>query len=201
MRRLVRGAALALLVLGTATACGRDDAPRASQFLAVAEVLTTPAADSDGAVFSVALRNDGPEPVTVSEVVVEADDGLAIEVLGASSCRRGCAGAMGWGDAEPMLADSIEWPDGFVVPPEADVMAGRADVVKVVMHVSPADAAARAHLGSGCLFVRELAVRIDDGPPVSLGNRYADFVVALDRPDAGEPGVPAGCRGEARPTG
>ena len=38
-----------------------------------------------------------------------------------------------------------------------------------------------------------LLVRIDGGPAQPLTNRLGEFVVALDRPDAGAPGGARGC--------
>jgi hypothetical protein len=172
--------------------------------IAVSEVLTAPATDPEGLAFSVALRNDSDSLVSVSEVSAVADDGLRVEILGASTCREGCAGAMNWRDAEPMMARSIEYPDSFPVPPAEEVLAGRADAIKVVLRVYPEDAAAWRRLDTGCLVVRQLLIRVGDGQLEPAPNDHADFVVALDRPDAGLPGVPPGCAdrdGESRPTG
>lgn len=165
----------------------------ASHDLVVTEVLTAPMVDPDGIVFSVALRNDGAEAVFVADVTTQADDGVDVEVLGASTCRHGCAGAMAWADAESMMERSIEWSDGFRVPAEQDVLAGRADAVKVVLRVRPADADAERRLANECLAVRRLVARVGNGPSRPLPNRLADFVVALDRSDAGMPGVRSGC--------
>jgi hypothetical protein len=184
-------AVLVSLLLGV---CAWEDAAgiRAGD-LVVAERLIGPAVDPAGVVFSVALRNEGDAAVPVTEVVAIADDGLDVEVLGGSSCRRGCAGVLGWREAQPILENAILWPEEFVLPPEADVQTRGADPVWVVLRVRPADAAAERRLQEGCLFVRELLVRIDGGPPQPLTNRLGEFVVALDRPDAGAPGVTRGC--------
>jgi hypothetical protein len=131
--------------------------------LVVTEVLTAPMVDPDGIVFSVALRNDGAEAVFVADVTTQADDGVDVEVLGASTCRHGCAGAMAWADAESMMERSIEWSDGFRVPAEQDVLAGRADAVKVVLRVRPADADAERRLANECLAVRRLVARVGNG--------------------------------------
>jgi hypothetical protein len=165
-----------------------QDAP--GHDLAVAEVLTAPMVDPDGIVFSVALRNDGPEAVEVEDVTAVADEGVHVDVLGASTCRNGCAGALPWSEAESMMPRSIEWPDGFPVPAERDVLAGRADVVKVVLRVRPSDAGAARRVEGECLFVRQILVRVGNGPPHPLSNRHADFVVALDRTD---PNIPSAC--------
>jgi hypothetical protein len=179
---------LAVALTGCQAGGAADE--RDASALAVAEVLTAPAVDPDGIVFSVALRNDSAEPVTVSEVTAVADDGVGVEILGASTCRHGCSGALPWRDAEPMMERSIEWPDEFTVPAESDVRDGQAAVVKVVMRVYVQTPAAQRHLEHSCLFVRELHVRVGDQPPQRLGNRHADFVVAIDRPD---PGTPSRC--------
>jgi hypothetical protein len=196
-----RRGAIAMAAVGVAVAAGlvavgvrgpaaQDATPHD---LAVAEVLTTPMVDPDGIVFSVALRNDGPEAVAVDEVTVVADEGVDVDVLGASTCRNGCAGGLPWSEAAPMMRRSIEWSKGFRVPAERDVSEGRADVVKIVLRVRPSDADAARRVESECLFVRQILVRVGDRPPQPLGNRHADFVVALDRPDAGMPGVTSGC--------
>jgi hypothetical protein len=179
---------LALALTGCQAGGAADE--RDASALAVAEVLTAPAVDRDGIVFSVALRNDSTEPAVISEVTAVADEGVGVEILGASTCRHGCAGALPWRDAEPMMERSIEWPEQFTVPPESDVRDGEAAVVKVVMRVYVQTPAAQRHLEHSCLFVRELHVRVGDQPPQRLGNRHADFVVALDRPD---PGTPSRC--------
>jgi hypothetical protein len=186
----------ALTVTGCATGGRAAETPQPAT-LAVSEVLTAPATDPGGVVFSVALRNDSDAPVSVSKVSAAADASVTVEILGASTCRAGCPGAMNWRDAEPMLADTIEHPGAFLVPPAADVLAGRTDAVKVVMRVRPADEAAGRQLEDGCLLVRRLLVWLDGGGPVSARNDHADFVVALDRKDAGLPGVRPGCT-EAR---
>jgi len=194
-RGVAAAAVCAAIVGGVVLAADRGpttaDAP--TNDLAVAEVLTAPTVDQDGIVFSVGLRNAGAEAVSVAEVTALADDGVDVEVLGASTCRHGCAGALPWADAESMMERSIEWSDGFRVPAEQDVLAGRADPLKVVLRVRPADASAERRLASECLFVRQLLVRVGAGTPRPLLNRLADFVVALDRRDAGMPGVRSGC--------
>ena len=162
--------------------------------LAVAEVLTAPAIDPQGIVFSVALRNDAEVDVRVSDVVAVPDDGVTVEVLGASTCRNGCAGALPWAEAEPMMERSVEYSDAFRVPPASDVLAGRADAVKVVLHVSASDTAGVRRLDTECLFVRELRVRFsEDGEPVAVRNDHAAFVVSLDRPDSGMPDAQSKC--------
>jgi hypothetical protein len=183
---------VALALAGCAGPGGAGD-PDAETPIAVSEVLTAPATDPDGLAFSVALRNNRDRPVSVSEVSAVADDGVTVEILGASTCREGCAGAMNWHDAQPMMARSIEYPDAFPVPPADEVLSGRADVIKVVLHVYPADAAALRRLEDGCLFVRQLLVRVGDGELQPARNDHGDFGVALDRSDAGLPGVPQGC--------
>ncbi|MFL6094583.1 MAG: hypothetical protein ACJ71Y_03965 [Blastococcus sp.] len=182
-----------MAVSGCASTGGAGEPAAAPAPLAISEVLTSPPRDPGGLAFSVALRNDGDAPVTVTDVSAVADDGVTVEILGASTCHKGCPGAMNWRDAEPMLPDTIEFSGTFPVPPAADVQAGRADPVKVVMRVRPADAAAKRKLEGGCLFVRRLLLSVDGGEPVPARNDHADFVVALDRLDAGVPGVEPGC--------
>lgn len=188
-------AVCAAIVGGVVLAADRGPAAgdAASHDLVVSEVLTAPMVDPDGIVFSVALRNDGADAVYVVEVDALADDGVDVEVLGASTCRHGCAGAMAWADAESMMERSIEWSEGFRVPAEQDVQAGRADPVKVVLRVRVGDADAERRLATECLAVRRLVARVGNGPSRPLPNRLADFVVALDRSDAGMPGVRSGC--------
>jgi hypothetical protein len=191
--------ASAVLALFVLAGCASTAVPQAvgtptdQGSIAVSEVLTAPATDPEGLAFSVALRNDGDTPVRVTEVSAVADEGLEVEVLGASTCRAGCPGAMKWQDAEPMIASAIEYPGAFSVPPSTEVLDGRTAAVKVVLRVRAADAAARSHLEKGCLFVRQLLVRVDDAQPVPARNDHAEFVVALDRPDAGLGGVRPGC--------
>lgn len=193
---MLAATAIALLLGLGVVVMGRGagaDAPAAPIDLALSEVLTAPAVDMDGIVFSVAVRNEADVPLTVRHVEAVADAGVTVEVLGASTCRGGCAGALPWWEAESMMARSIEWTDAFTVPPEADVLDGRAAAVKVVLRVRPADEAAQQRLASSCLFVRELLVRVGDGMPQAVRNGHADFVVALDRPDAGGPDAPSRC--------
>ena len=194
-RALAAGACLAVSVLLASGLLGCQDGDTSGAEpeipLAVAEVITAPAVDPEGLVFSVALRNDTDVAVQVSEVVAVPGDGVNVEVLGASTCRRGCAGALPWAEAEPMMARSIEFPGAFAVPPASDL---RADPVKVVLHVSATDTAAARRLTTECLVVRELRVRMgDDRELVRLRNDHAGFVVALDRPDSGMPDAPSSC--------
>jgi hypothetical protein len=100
---------------------------------------------------------------------------------------------MGWQAAAPILAGSDLRTGPVDVPPESAVAAGEADGLWVVLRVSPRDAVATAALRRRCLFVRQLLVRLDGGPLHPVRNRLQDFVVALDRPDAGMPGVPHSC--------
>jgi hypothetical protein len=190
-----RTSAVVALLLVSTVACDRGDSaePPPDSGLSVAEVLTGPLVDPDGLVFSVALRNETDQPVRITEVQAVTDDDVVVDVLGASTCRAGCAGAMAWRDASPMLDKSIEWRDEFVVPSEVAVDAGQADPVKVVLRVRPGDPAGADRLAVDCLFVRELRVAVDDGPLRTVPNHHAGFVVALDRPDAGQPGIPQGC--------
>jgi hypothetical protein len=192
-----RRGAIAIAVAGIAIAAGvvvvsgRGPAEEGPVHeLAVAEVLTAPMVDPDGIVFTVALRNDGPAAVAVEDVTAVADDGVHVDVLGATTCRNGCAGALPWSQAESMMRRSIEWPDAFRIPAERDVLAGHAEVVKVVLRVRPSNAAAARRVESECLFVRQVLVRVGNGPPHALSNRHANFVVALDRPD---PNIPSAC--------
>jgi hypothetical protein len=186
--------AIALLLL-TMVACDRGGAtgPSRPSGLSLAEVITGPLVDPDGLVFSVALRNGTDQPIRVTDVEVVTGEDVVADVLGASTCSGGCAGAMAWRDAAPMLEKSIEWRDDFVVPSAVAVDAGQADPVKVVLRVRPVGPAAGDHLVDDCLFVRKLRVAVDDGPLRTVPNHHASFVVALDRPDAGQPGIPHGC--------
>jgi hypothetical protein len=181
---------LALALTGCQARGAAEEPAAGAVAVAVAEILTAPAVDPDGIVFSVALRNDSAEPAVISEVTAVADEGVGVDILGASTCQHGCAGALPWREAEAMMERSIEWPEEFAVPAESAVRAGQAAVVKVVMRVYVQTPAAQRRLEHSCLFVRELHVRVGDQPPQRLGNRHADFVVALDSPD---PGVPSRC--------
>jgi len=200
-RRGTRGAwvavvaVVALLLAGCGPTGGADELDGSTP-IAVSEVLTAPATDPGGLAFSVALRNDADHPVSVTEVSAVADDGVTVQILGASTCREGCPGAMNWRDAEPMMARAIEYPDAFLVPPAAEVLNGHAEAVKVVMRVHATGEEALQRLGTGCLYVRQLLLRVGDGRLLAAHNDHADFVVALDRTDAGLAGRPQGCAGD-----
>jgi hypothetical protein len=189
----LRAVAVAALLLAVLTGSGRQGAASDAGNLLLAEVATAPAVDPAGIVFSLALSNRGDQSVTLTQVTAVADADVDVTVLGLASCRRGCAGALGWREAAPIVARSLLHAGTVEVPPDADVAAGRADALWVVLRVAPATSSAAAELQEGCLVVRELRVRVVGGPLQPLRNRLQDFVVALDRPDAGLPGVSRNC--------
>jgi hypothetical protein len=183
-------AALVILVVSSSGG-GTMQSPPGS--LVLGEVAIAPAVDPGGMVFSLVLRNVSAQPIRVTSVVPVADDGLHVDVLGITGCRAGCPGAMGWRDAQPLIARLVPSPQGVVVPPEAAVRSGRADGLWIVLHVSPRDAEAEASLQQRCLFVEELRVTIGGRRSDALRNQLHDFVVAIDRADAGQPGTARNC--------
>jgi hypothetical protein len=183
-------AALAVSVLSGSEGAAAQALPDS---LVLGNAVIAPAIDPGGVVVSLVLRNESARPITVTSVVPVADDELDVDVLGITGCRAGCAGAMGWQDAQPLLTRLAASPEGVVVPPESAVAARRADGLWVVLRISPRDTEAEASLQHRCLFVEELRVRVDGGRSQPLRNRLEDFVAAVDRPDAGQPGVTRNC--------
>jgi len=188
-----RALLVAALVVSVLSRSGGVTAQLPSGSLVLGDAVVAPYVDPGGVVVSLVLRNESARPITVTSVVPVADDEVDVDVLGITGCRAGCAGAMGWQDAQPLLTRVDPSPEGVVVPPESAVAAGQADGLWVVLRISARDAAAEASLLHHCLFVEEVRIRVDGGRSQPLRNRSQDFVAAVDRSDAGQPGVPRNC--------
>jgi hypothetical protein len=189
----LRALLVAALVVSVLSRSGGDTAQPPPGSLVLGDAIIAPDVDPGGVVVSLVLRNESARPITVTSVVPVADDEVDVDVLGITGCRAGCAGAIGWQEAQPLLTRLAPSPERVVVPPESAVAAGQADGLWVVLHISPRDAEAEASLQQRCLFVEELRVTVDGGRSQPLRNRLQDFVAAVDRSDAGQPGVPRNC--------
>jgi hypothetical protein len=153
--------------------------------------------DHDGglrasAVMSLGLTNVTDRTLEIVSVEPVADEGLEVEFIGYSTCRRGCAGTQDW---TPETAERVERGlDGTLPVP---VRSDRNDSqdqpppVELTFVMSVPSAAGADALERGCLRLLGINATFSDDSQTYITSGNGEFVAALRAAD--EPDGYAGC--------
>jgi hypothetical protein len=130
---------------------------------------------SVGAIVSLRLANDGPAPVTITDVVPIVADGLEASVLGHSDCDGGCVGT---GRINPQTIrraeQSLDGGHAFTLSPESPT----GGHISVVFRLSIEDAAVarREH----CLELEGVTAKFSDGSSHVLRSAGSGSIAAIE---------------------
>lgn len=125
------------------------------------------------AVMSFSLASDVDRELEIVSIKPVTDDGLEVEYIGFSSCRRGCAGTGLWtAEKREQVEDGLEGTLPVAVPAEE-----AAPHLTFVLRVP--SAAGVAALEEGCLRLLGIDVELHDGTSIFIAGLDGDYVAAL----------------------
>ena len=155
-----------------------------------ADVLEVPLDRDDhgglrgSAVFSLSLTNATERQLEIVSVAPVSDEGLEVEYIGYSSCRRGCVGTGFW---TPETEEQVErgLNGTLPVPVRSDRVEreGQPPPVELVfvLRVPAADGADA--LERGCLRLLGIDAELADGTSIPIASPSGPFVAAVRAPD------------------
>ncbi|MGH2385334.1 MAG: hypothetical protein ACRDGB_09840 [Candidatus Limnocylindria bacterium] len=125
------------------------------------------------AVMSFSLASDADRQLNIVSIEPVTDDGLEVEYLGFSSCRRGCAGTGLWTAEKQRQVES-----GLEGHLPVLVMAEEAPPHLTFVLRVPSETAVHALEGS-CLRLLGIDVALDDGTSVFIASHDGEYVAGL----------------------
>ncbi len=137
----------------------------------------------DAAVMSLSLTNGTDETLEIVSIVPVVDDGLDVEYIGYSSCRRGCAGTQYW---TPETRQSVErgLDDTYPVPVRSgDESEDSTPAVDLTFVMRVPTAAGADALERGCLRLLGIDAELSNGTSIFITSSYGPFVAALRAAD------------------
>jgi hypothetical protein len=143
------------------------------------------------AVMSLDLVNQTDRTLQIVGIEPVADEGLEVEYIGYSSCRRGCAGVQYWtAETEEQVELGLDGTYPVPVPARRDVSEDRPPAHLTFVLNVPTEAGVLA-LRRGCLRLLGITAGFSDGSSVSITASEGAFVAALRAEQ--EPDGYAGC--------
>lgn len=193
-RRLLATLVLAAVVLA---ACGTPPVEPGDLVLSRATLGVPLDQTPDGglrvsAVMSLSLVNETDRALEIVGIEPVADDGLRVEYIGYSSCRRGCAGVQPWTpETQGQVERGLDGTYPVPVPSSQDASEDRPAPAHLTFVLSVPTEAGVAALQRGCLRLLGANVDFGDGSSAFITGSEGPFVAALRAED--EPEGYVGC--------
>ena len=132
------------------------------------------------AVMSLALANNTDQTLEIVGIEPATDDGLEVEYIGYSSCRRGCVGTGFWtAETEAQVERGLDGTYPVPVPSNRDLSDDGPPSAHLVFRFGVPTEAGVAALERGCLRLHGVSLELSDGQSVSVGESGESFVAAL----------------------
>ncbi|MGH2380900.1 MAG: hypothetical protein ACRDG7_06720 [Candidatus Limnocylindria bacterium] len=139
------------------------------------------------AVMSLSLVNQTQRMIEIVTIEPVADEGLEVEYIGYSSCRRGCAGTQHWTpDTQKRVERGLDGTFPVPVRSDRDEIEDRPPPAELTFVMSVPTVSGADALERGCLRLLGINAEFSDGSSAFIASSYGPFVAALraeDEPD------------------